>query len=725
MHCPNGHPMPFNSSFPTSYDCIYCEGTQAPDAVDLLSEPSLQFVHETRPGQIALAEAIDTSIRTGTASVYEAGTGIGKSYAYLLPSIISGKRVIISTAKIALQNQLIEKDLPHIKQELKRLSHPRATFKFFPAYGKSNFACHLAYRKEKMGNAQDWKVYLNFSSQTQYQRFDEWDVSKGYIDRSLNATNCVGSACTYYRSCGYTRAKKEVQDADVVVTNNWLLGYHLRLKAEQNYATLLGEYDHVVVDEAHKIEEGIRAAFSIETKIDTLNKLDKQLRKIEKSTSDVHDVPALQNMAPFWETLFRELAQISRQRDKKAAMDAAGTGQKISAVLGMLDTVRDTVLDPTFLARVFPAGNIAHAVGQVLDDKYGPKPTPVSPTARPAQAPTPQLPSMQEESQQRFLDLDKFCRIVQEAQQTFSHIIEENPYRIWTLEERSDGRPISVLKSVPVLIGNKMPKKNITYLSATLALGSSFDNFVSRVGLTNHPYHANVFPSPFEIQKQAHLFVPRPGEGEGMMPMPEYRPGEKRDLYLRALATQIEALLHASEGDAFVLFTARNELAYVENHLRQACYPFPVFAQGAFTPNECLSRFRATPKSTILGLKSFWEGVDVQGSKLFLVIISKMPFPFADDPIFQARCKIVDMQRPGSSAQVVRVPDMLFDLRQGVGRLIRSKSDRGVIAILDPRAALQYRHQVRNALGLREHNDLERMCRAIRTRHIKKTEAAE
>ena len=722
MQCPNGHVMPFNPAMPAGFECIFCEGTQAPSAEDLLQEPSLKFVHEVRPGQIALAKAVAESIRSGEASVYEAGTGVGKSFAYLLPAIVSGKRVVISTAKIALQNQLMQKDLPHIQSELKRLNHPRAGFKFFAAYGKSNFACHLAYRKEKLSDKKAWNQYLAFNNQTEYQRFDEWDISKGYIDRALNATNCVGSSCTYYRSCGYTRARKEVADADVVVTNNWLLGFHLRLKAEMPNMHLLGEYDHVVVDEAHKVEEGIRAAFSTETTIDTISKLRKQITKIEASTLDTHDVPVLDTIEPFWELAFRELTRCSKERDKAGAMQALGMDVKIDSLMTQLGQIKGTVIEPSFLARVFPAGNIAHAALQVLEHKYMLQ-QPANPQT--AQIVPPTLPSMSEESQQRFLDLDKFCQYVQQAEETFNHIRNENAYRVWTVSEHSNGRPIHVLKSVPVLIGNKMPKKNITYLSATLALGTSFDNFLGRVGLTNQPHDAQVFPSPFDVQKQAHLYIPPAGSGHGKMPVPEYRAGDKRDAYLQALAEQVLALLHASEGDAFVLFTAKTELQYVDAYLRQQCYPFPVFTQGQFTPNECLTRFRNTDKATILGLKSFWEGVDVQGSKLFLVIITKLPFPFADDPIFQARCKIVDALRPGSSAQVVRVPDMLFDLRQGVGRLIRSKSDRGVIAILDPRAGQQYRHAVRAALGMREHVDLDRICRGIRTRHLVRNTAAE
>lgn len=712
--------MPFNPEYPNGYDCIYCADTQLPSAVDLLREPTYAFVKEVREGQIDLADSITQGIMQDGASAFEAGTGIGKSYAYLLPAILSGRRVVVSTAKIALQTQLMEKDLPHIKKELQRLKHPRADFKFFPAYGKSNFACDVLYMKEKEKDAFALKTYKLFVQQTKYQRFDEWDSKKGYIDRSLNATACVGPGCPLYKTCGYTRAKRETFEADVVVTNHWMLGYDLRLRKNSQFATqLLGDYDHIIVDEAHKVEDGIRAAFTLETKLDTIDKLQKQIAKLTSVTQDDLQIPELDSLEPFWEHAFNALATAKRNQDQTLPANVVSMLQNVSQ---QLTNIRNVAADPGYISRVFPHASTANDVHQYVDVKYN-KNTTVNSTGVAAQG-QPSF-SISNEYQRRFLDFDKFFRTLEEAQDTFNYVIEGDPYRLWLYEPRSENRPIPALKSIPITIGHYMPKHGITYLSATLALGPSFDTFLGRVGLLGHPYQALIFPSPFDIQKQAFLYIPKPGHAPGLVPVPDNRQGPGRDLYQKAVAEQILALLTASEGDAFVLFTANSELTYVKDYLRDHNYPFPVFAQGEYKPAEALQRFRSTDKATILGVKSFWEGVDVQGAKLFLVIVAKLPFPNTSDPIYQARCALVNARNPGASERVIRVPDMLFDLRQGVGRLIRAKSDRGVIALLDSRAHLQYRNAVRDALNLREHFDLEKMCRAIRTRHNKKEDKNE
>ena len=713
MQCSAGHVMPFNPDSPEGFDCIYCEEQQMPSAKDLLSVTSLKFVKETRPGQIALAAAVSQDIQNQNASAYEAGTGVGKSFAYLLPAIISGKRVVISTAKIALQNQLMEKDLPYIQSELYRLNHPRKDFKFFAAYGRGNYACHALYMKEKDTDRVSLQVYNNFYANTEYQRFDEWSTGQGYLDRGLNASTCVGPSCSFFRTCGYQRARREVHQSNIVVTNNWLLGYHLRLTQANNFSNLLGKYDHVIVDEGHKVEDGIRAAYTNETKLDTVLKLKKQISKLEALTMDSLDVPALKALSGVWEPAFSALAANAQTQ---GTLLAPQTKTALDRVTRTLDDIRDWALDVSFLSKIFPNTGTAVEVQQHLAEKYAPS------TAQGTQIPAAPI-SLSDASQKRMLDLDIFFSQLSNAQETFHNIAAENPFRTWVYDPAPHTGAAPVLKSIPITIGHYMPKSCVTYLSATLALGNSFDNFLQRVGINKVPHQTKIFPSPFDIQKQAFLYIPYPGSTPGRIPPPVNTAGPGREAYLEAVASHVHELLLASEGDAFVLFTAKTELAFVHEYLKSQAYHFPIFAQGEFPPAEALQRFRSTPKSTILGLKSFWEGVDVQGDKLFLVIITKLPFPNTSDPIYQARCNLVNKTAPGCSEQLIRLPDMLFDLRQGVGRLIRAQTDRGVIAILDTRAHLRYREAVRATLGLREHVELDKMCRAIRTRHSKKNAA--
>jgi ATP-dependent DNA helicase DinG len=224
------------------------------------------------------------------------------------------------------------------------------------------------------------------------------------------------------------------------------------------------------------------------------------------------------------------------------------------------------------------------------------------------------------------------------------------------------------------------------YVSATLAVNGKMDVFQSRIGVSTP--NTAIFGSAFDLNKQAILYL------TNKVPLPTRNEMEVVD-YRSALADEIESLLRANNGNAFVLFTARDEMEYVEAKLRK-CYDLPIVAQGQKNAADTLKQFMNTPKASLFGLKSFWEGVDVAGDKLSLVIITKLPFPNQSDPVAVARRKL-----SGDKWFVeVDLPDMIFDLRQGVGRLIRSANDRGVLAILDQRLLTKgYSQRVLNSLG--------------------------
>jgi ATP-dependent DNA helicase DinG len=217
---------------------------------------------------------------------------------------------------------------------------------------------------------------------------------------------------------------------------------------------------------------------------------------------------------------------------------------------------------------------------------------------------------------------------------------------------------------------------------------------------------SGIFPSPFNIKKQAILFVPKATD----MPEPETKREDKKLLFRDALGEHIYQLIYANKGNAFVLFSSNDELLSVRQYLTTKVFPYPIISQSEFSPEDAMTKYRTTDNATLLGSKSFWEGVDVAGEKLSLVVICKLPFPNPYDPIVMARQKLV--KETGRDAfPFVDLPDMLLDLRQGVGRLIRTITDRGVIAILDSRIySKPYGKVVTDAIGTNPHNNLEKVC---------------
>lgn len=704
-----GATMPFIDTEPTSFGCVYCSGTQYPDAVDLLSQETLGFVHEVRPGQVALAEGIGDNIRDAGAALYEAGTGVGKSFAYLLPAILSGKRTVISTAKKSLQAQLYDKDLPYIKEQLRKRGHPRSAFKFFFGYGKSNYACRLRITKDKAGT-KEWPKYEKFLNKSTYGRWEDGEKLRLKLDTSMSAEDCVGADCRHYkRECGYVAARKELLEADVVVTNNWLLGYHYRLRREMPNYFLLGEFSHLIVDEAHKIEDGIRSAFKNETNLNFTVALRKQFETLQARAEKHVTLPDLDRvLEPTWQKAFEGF-----QRANAAGTNTLTISESkhVSEVIRRISVIADYLLDDKTLDDVFktkdaPPRSLLRT--RWTDSATVDKTPDVTQLDTALSGPSPGFPS-DAEDQLSFMAVDKIINSLKSARDTLQMVLESPANRTWTITKNIyNGKTNFYLASLPINIGSYLPEKEITYLSATLALNGDFRDFAGRVGLYHKPYASQVYPSPFNMRKQAHLFVPSPKN----MPVPATKEGVARDLFRTALGEHIYKLAMANKGNAFVLFSSNEELASVEQYLSDQDLRLPVISQLNMSPEEALIRYRETDNAVLLGSKSFWEGVDVSGDKLSLVIIAKLPFPNTKDPIVKARKAAIDTSdTDNSSFPFVDLPDMLFDLRQGIGRLIRTTSDTGVIAILDQRIYTKsYGKAVVDLVGLNPHNNLDKIC---------------
>lgn len=682
--------MPFDISLGITYDCIFCDGTQVPTAEDYLSNSSLTVANEIRPAQIHLTKLVDTSFQTPQVLMIEAGTGTGKSLSYLLPAILSGKRTIVSTAKKSLQSQLIEKDLPYLQS---KLSSAGITFKYAPAYGKNNYVCEKNVKKQNKGakfkNGWEW-----FFTHAPTARWDEAQLaldkyksttkSKRAVklpvyNSTLSAEDCTGSACPLAASCKYMEAKRAVDQANIVVTNHWLVGFHLRLKKEMAFE-LLGQIDYLIVDEAHKFEDGIRDAFTHEIRENALQNI---VSSFEEDSGTDLEFPDKAQLTAAWASLFKKVKPFGDTSIGADTMGHEGTHlQKVVAQTLAKFT------DPKYIAQVLGC-NSDHAKALAGQDN-----TRVVP--------------LDESQSQAHIAMYNARKKLESINQALISVYEDTTNRVCYVENTGFYCAIRIapIDIAPFMHSAHEEINSTSYVSATLAINNTMDVFSRRTGVSKCPPSKVVsarFGSAFDLDKQALLYLSK------SVPIPTRKDSEVQ-AYRSALADEIRELSHAIKGNTFVLFTARDEMKDVYERLSPVSN-HPILIQDKISAAELLTQYRNTPNAILFGLKSFWEGVDVPGNKLSLVIITKLPFPGKNDPIVEAR-----RAKAGNEwFNKVDLPDMILDLRQGVGRLIRTKQDRGVIAILDQRLLTKrYRTQVINSLGItRVTTNIERVKKGL------------
>ena len=699
--------MPFDMSLGMQYDCIFCDGKQKPTADDYLTCADLNLVTESRPAQIQLSKIIDQAYTDDQVVMVEAGTGVGKSFAYLLPAILSGKRTIISTAKKSLQSQLIKKDLPYLQNVLAVAGF---RFTFAPAYGKNNYACLSAVKKQasKLEFDRKWAWFFDHAPTGRW--VEEKDayaihVAKGgnrkvklpMATSKFSAEDCKGLTCNYAAECKFIEARKKMNNANVVVANHWLVGFHLRLGREMTSYELLGAMDYLVVDEAHKFEDGIRAAFTHEIR-------ENALRNIINTYEDIFehlpageqarlggslDFPDKVPIKKAWEGMFKRV-----KPHGDATLSAQMFGQEGGVLHALVEKAMKKFDDPQFVTSLVGCSQsstfaLIGALTKPGDKQYAGI-------------------QMDEYKFGLWFNLQSTKRKLKGINDALTAVYEESDNRVSFLENTGHYCAIRIapIDIAPFMKPAHVDIKSTIYVSATLAINNSMDVFSRRTGIARHDPTQVVqaqFGSSFDLDKQALMYI------SGKVPLATRKDGEV-DVYRKALAQEIYNLTHAIQGNAFVLFTARDEMRSVYEALKHKTH-CPVLVQDKISAAELLEQYRNTPNAILLGLKSFWEGVDVTGDKLSLVIITKLPFPGRSDPVVAAR-----RARAGDKwFHRVDLPDMILDLRQGVGRLIRSKQDRGVIAILDQRLLTKrYKSQVINSLGIKQVTTSEvRVLRAL------------
>ena len=600
--------------------------------------------YRPREQQVAFAQAVHDTIEASGVLVAEAGTGTGKTFAYLVPALLAGGRVIISTGTKTLQDQLFHRDLPVVRKAL-GVPVDVALLK-----GRANYLClhHLevaaaqgtfALREE---TAHLQKIRRFAKTTMSGDRSDCVDVpenSGAWAQATSTRENCLGSGCGHYADCFVMKARKRAADAEVVVVNHHLFFADLALR-DEGAADLLGAANTLIFDEAHHLPDLARLFFGQSLSTTQLLELARDVRLAgAEHAPESHD---LQDSASALERAARDVrlalgtaagrTPLAGLRDKAAfdtALDALRTRLKESEVLLRAHEERAEELRncreraDAYLARVDEWREADERPDSAHDED------------RPDKA---------------------LVRWVEAFPQ--SAILYETPLDVGPIfRAQIDGE-----------------KRAWIFTSATLSVNGDFSHFQSEMGLAEAATVS--WPSPYDFANQALLYVP-----EGL-------PGPNTEGYVEAVIAACWPVIRASGGHAFVLFTALRamERGFERLHARLKAegLDWPLLLQGSGSKNELLERFRRSPNAILVGSQTFWEGVDVKGEQLSVVVIDKLPFNPPDDPVLAA-C-IERIERAGGNAFMdYQLPRAVITLKQGAGRLIRDETDRGALVICDPR----------------------------------------
>ncbi len=595
-----------------------------------------------RAQQREMAMAVAEAIRDNAILVAEAGTGTGKTFAYLVPALLAGGKVVISTGTKNLQDQLFQKDLPMVRDALK------APVSVALLKGRSNYVCHyhlaLAQSNGLFKTREDVKHLARI---VEYAKVTQSGDKSGLADVPENAPiwmhvtstrdNCLGQECPQHNECFVLKARKEAMEADVVVVNHHLFFADVMLR-DEGVAELLPACNTVIFDEAHQLPETASLFFGESLSTSQLFDLSQDARiEALSSAKDFAVLPAacdeLEKAARDLRLAFKKegrMAADATQNIKDFAPALKVLGDKLSKLAGLLEKQAE---------RSEGLENCRQrAQGLVEQLNIWTK-----------ISPPPQHSPLQEESAGvvRWLEV-------------FHHSLQLNT------------TPLSIADIFKKQIGGH-PRAWI-FTSATLAVRQNFSHYQNEMGLMEA--RTACWDSPFNYQEQALLYVP------------QNLPEPNSEGYTEAVVQAALPLVEASRGRAFLLFTSLRAMqrAYeiLQAEFDRKNLTYPLLIQGEGSRNELLTRFREHGNAVLFGSQSFWEGVDVRGEALSLVVIDKLPFAPPDDPVLAAR--IAELNKQGRNAFMeFQLPRAIINLKQGAGRLIRDESDRGVLMICDPR----------------------------------------
>jgi len=580
-----------------------------------------------RPAQLEMAEAVLAAIDQHASLIVEAGTGTGKTFAYLIPAIVSGKRVVVSTGTKNLQDQLFNKDLGIVRDTL------GVPFQAALLKGRANYLClyrldnalivRAGHGRQDIAAIESIKRWAKHTDSGDIVEVaDVPESSPIWPQVTSTVDNCLGSECPVFNECFLVKARREAQDADVLVINHHLLWADWALKTD-GLGELLPEADAIVVDEAHQFAETAAQFLGLSLGGRQLNELANDI--VVEQLKDARDQPELATEA---ETLENAVADFRLALGAGERREAWGTVEHNEDVIREINRVRGQ------LAKLAERLKTASVRGKGLESCW------------------------------------KRCLEMSQLLDDFLNIEQSDSVRWFETFKRN-----FTLSRTPLEIADEFAKFHQgsgaawIFTSATLSVDQGFGHFSSALGLGGTTAHT--WESPFDYRKQSMLYVPQD--------MPE--PSDKR--YTEAVVKAAVPVLKASQGRAFMLFTSRQAMLAAAE-LLPAAIDFPLFVQGSQPKAALLEAFVQAGNGVLLGTASFWEGVDVRGEALSCVIIDKLPFAAPSDPVLSARLEA--MKRQGRSPfNDYQLPAAVISLRQGAGRLIRSHDDRGVLMLCDPR----------------------------------------
>ena len=607
--------------------------------------------YQIRESQIALAEAIQQCIQDGSVLTAEAGTGIGKTFAYLIPALLSGRKVVVSTGTRHLQDQLYQTDLPRVVSALE-IECKTALLK-----GRSNYLClHRL-------NIAPHSGYINRDARSVLTEIEAWsklthagDIAElGHIEEdsyvwpmvTSTADNCLGGDCEYWSDCFLVKARKQAQDADLLVINHHLLLADMALK-QDGFAELLPDADVFIVDEAHQIHDVASRFFGESISSRQLISLVNDV--VAEQVSDAPDMAELRDYADELEKAVRDFRIALGESGKRDAWITMASDAGVQAMMGKLHTALNDLLSGLQLAAERSRGleqcydRCQHYMQQL---KYF------------ESSATGNLSENAQDSdeEQRIETAASAQKILWYETYTRSFILHATPIDIASLfQAHTDNFD-----------------KTWIFTSATLQVNQSFQHFSNNIGLDTESEQVNsgVWKSPFDYPKQSLLYLPAD------------LPAPSDPRYTDCFVETAMPVIEASHGHAFVLFTSYRAM-HIARDLLDSRLSFPILQQGDLPKHQLLEKFKETPNAVLLGTASFWEGVDVRGAALSCVIIDKLPFASPGDPVIQAKLDAIK-QQGGHPFMQYQVPQAVIALKQGVGRLIRDVNDFGVVMLGDPR----------------------------------------
>ena len=588
--------------------------------------------YSARTQQLEMALAIEDAIQHNKQLVAEAGTGTGKTFAYLVPALLSGGKVIISTGTKTLQDQLFSRDLPNVRNALK-VPVTVAILK-----GRANYVCH--YHLERAGLEGRFTSREEASYIPMIKAFAENSKSgdkaelvevpeNALVWQSVTSTrdNCLGQECSFYKDCFVMEARKQALAADVVVVNHHLFFADVMLR-DEGVAELLPSANTVIFDEAHQLPEVAGLFFGED--VSTSQLLDLARDCTTAYITLAKDCVALGDAIPVLEKACKDFRLVFQYEGSRLPVQKALALKNFESAFEWMQTKLTDL-------------------NTVLETQAARDP-------------------MLEKCWQRGMELSaQLSNWLKASNENLVRWVE-----VFTQSVQLHATPLSVADGFGKQL-NAQPRAWI-FTSATLAVKSDFSHYQAQMGLQNAT--TGYWQSPFDYGNQALLYAP------ANMPDPN------SPAYTSAVAAVALPVIQASRGRAFVLCTSLKAMREIHALLKEAFsengMEYPLLLQGDTTRTELLERFRNHGNAVLVGSQSFWEGVDVRGEALSVVIIDKLPFAPPDDPVLSAR--IDKMNAEGKNAFMeYQLPYSVITLKQGAGRLIRDENDKGVLVICDPR----------------------------------------